>query len=125
MTAPAEFTVEAGTGALIPITSRTLSVRRFMGRLTLTEQVALTAVRINPATPLEIRAQLETLKDLRDSTQGQTVNLDDADTLLGQQLVLGVLSQLPDGTPGRIDPADVPARLAAWRADFPQPGEPR
>jgi hypothetical protein len=120
---PAGYTIDL-TGTLVPIAPanpRELTKRRFMGRLSLEEQVALTYVRDNSDTDPILRAQLTTLKELRD--MADVVNLDDPDTMPGQQLALAVLAGLPEGTPGRIEADDIPARLASWRADFPQPGE--
>lgn len=120
---PEGFTIEPGTGLLIRIVSNECSVLEFMNRLSPEEQVALTAVRINPATPITVRAQLETLKETRDNTTNKRIKLNDPRTQFGAQVALSVLASLPENTPGRIAPDDVPARLAAWLADFPQPGE--
>ena len=73
---------------------------------------------------MSVRAALETLKEQRDNTTDRHINLDDPRTARGAQVALGVLCGLPLDTPGRVDPADVPDRLASWLADFPQPGEP-
>lgn len=120
---PPGYTIEAGTGAVVPVRGRWCTVRQFMARLSLTEYVAITALRIDPATSLTIRAQLETLRELRDSVREQLIGLDDPDTATGAALVINLLAALPEGTPGRIDPATTDARIAAWLADYPQPGE--
>jgi hypothetical protein len=122
-TLPEGYTIEPGTGRLIRIVGRECSQLEFMSRLSLSEQVALAAVRIDETSPIAVRAQLEVLKETRDNTSNKRINLDDPRTALGAQIALSVLASLPEDTPGRIDPTDVPARLAAWLADFPQPGE--
>lgn len=121
-TLPTGYTIDL-TGKLVRIQSRGCTILEFMSRLSLDEEVALTAVRIDASSPLSLRAALETLKDKRSSVTNNWINLDDPRTQQGAVVVLGVLSSLPDGTPGRIDPADVPARLSAWLADYPQPGD--
>ncbi len=120
---PDGYTIEPGTGRLVRIVSNECSVLEFMNRLSPAEQVALTVIRIDPATPITTRAQLETLKEMRDNTTNKRIKLDDPRTQYGAQAALSVLASLPENTPGRIAPEDVPARLAAWLADFPQPGE--
>lgn len=118
---PAGYTIEAGTGLLIPLRSHETTKRRFMGRISLVEHAALTAIRISTDTPLEVRAALETLAELRD--MADVVNMNDADTQYGVAVAINILTTLPEGTPGRILVADAPARVDAWLADYPQPGE--
>lgn len=118
---PPGATIAPITGAIVPQSARRLSKRRFMGRLTRDEYIALTSIRLNPDTPLAIRAGLETLVELRDMSP--EIELEDPDTLHGQTVSLHLLTQLPEGTPGRLAVADVDARLAAWRADFPTAAE--
>lgn len=120
---PPGMTTEPGTGRLIPIQGRRCSILQFMNRLSEEEQVALAAVRIDTATPLSVRSALEVLKEQRDNTTDKHINLDDPRTSRGAQVALSVLAQLPEGAPGRVDPADVATRLAAWLADYPQSGE--
>jgi len=99
-------------------TTRKGTQRAFMGRLSKLEQNALNYVRLDTATPLSIRSQLETLKELRD--MADDIDLDDPDTAPGVDYALWVLSRVvPADAPGHIDPTDVPARRAAWLAEFP------
>lgn len=120
---PPGYTIEEGTGAVIPIRGRWCTVTQFMRRLSDAEYVALTAIRIDPATSLAVRAQLETLKEVRDNVREKMISLDDTSTQGGVAFVITLLAALPEGTPGRIDPVDVDARIAAWLADYPQLGE--
>lgn len=120
---PPGYTIEEGTGAVIPIRGRWCTVTQFMRRLADAEYVALTAVRIDPATSLTLKAQLETLKEVRDNVREKLISLDDTSTQNGVAFVVNLLASLPEATPGRIDPLDVDARIAAWLADYPQPGE--
>ena len=119
---PAGYTIEAGTGQLIPIMRRETTQRRFMGRISLVEHAAINAVRISDATPLDVRAGLMTLAELRD--MADVVNMDDEDTQYGVAVAINLLTSLPEGTPGRILVTDAPTRVSAWLADYPQPGEP-
>lgn len=120
---PPGYTIEEGTGAVIPIRGRWCTVTQFMRRLSTDEYVALTAIRINPATALTLKAQLETLKEVRDNVREKLISLDDPSTQSGVALVINELATLTEGTPGRIDPLTVDARIAARLADYPQPGE--
>lgn len=120
---PNGFTIEAGTGQLVRMRSRVLTVTQFMSRISLEEYVALNAMIMDPSVPIATRAQLQTLKDIRDGTKDKLVDLDHPSTPLGVALSIGVLAALPEGAPGRIAPADISARITAWLADFPQPGE--
>lgn len=108
-------------GDLVPLRRRRLTQVQFMRRRTLAERVTLTALRIDPTVPLELRAALTTLAELRD--MADDINLDDPDTQDGVAVVINVLTTLPVGTPGRIDPTNAAAAVDAWLADFPQPGE--
>lgn len=108
-------------GDLVPLRRRRLTQVQFMRRRTLAERVTLTALRIDPTVPLELRAALTTLAELRD--MADDINLDDPDTQYGVAVVINVLTTLPVGTPGRIDPTNAAAAVDAWLADFPQPGE--
>ena len=119
---PVGYTIEPSTGRLIPITRRETTQRRFMGRISLVEHAAINAVRLSDATPLDVRAGLMTLAELRD--MADVVNMDDEDTQYGVAVAINLLTSLPEGTPGRILVADAPARVSAWLADYPQPGEP-
>ncbi|HCT55937.1 MAG TPA: hypothetical protein DGD08_01850 [Gemmatimonas aurantiaca] len=106
----------------MPITSRSISRRRFMGRLSFVEQVALNVMRANVVGDPELAAALQTLADLRDLSQ--SINLDDDDTIAGAQFSVQCLTALPPEHPAHITPEDAPSRIAAWLADYPQPGEP-
>ncbi|MCA2992069.1 hypothetical protein [Gemmatimonas sp.] len=108
-------------GDLVPLRRRRLTQVQFMRRRTLAERVTLTALRIDPTVPLELRAALTTLAELRD--MADDINLDDPDTQDGVAFAINVLTTLPVGTPGRIDPTNAAAAVDAWLADFPQPGE--
>ncbi len=118
---PAGYTIETGTGLLIPIAKRETTQRRFMARISLVEHAAINAVRISESTPLEVRAGLMTLAELRD--MADVVKFDDPDTQYGVAVAINLLTSLPEGTAGRILVADAPARVDAWLADYPQPGE--
>ena len=69
-----------------------------------------------------MRAALMTLAELRD--MADEISFDDPATQFGVQMSIELLATLPVGTPGRIPPDEVSARVAAWLADYPQPGEP-
>lgn len=114
-------TVEPTTGRIVPIVSRMISQRRFMARLSIAEQIALNKLRLDFAGDPELSAALQTLADLRDMSQ--PVNMDDDDTEFGVAFSINCLVSLPEGASGRIAPADAPARVDAWLADFPQAGE--
>jgi hypothetical protein len=118
---PAGFQIDPATGELVPITRRTMTKRRFMARISLVEYAALTALRLNTDVPLDVRAALWTLAELRD--MADDVNLDDPDTQYGVAVAVNTLASLPDGTPARIPLATASARVDAWLADYPQPGE--
>lgn len=117
---PEGFVIDEN-GDLVPLRRRRLTQVQFMRRRTLAERVTLTALRIDPTVPLELRAALTTLAELRD--MADDINLDDPDTQDGVAVVINVLTTLPVGTPGRIDPTNAAAAVDAWLADFPQPGE--
>jgi hypothetical protein len=118
---PAGLTIEPGTGRVVPVNPRAISQRRFMARLSIAEQMALNMLRADVAGDPELAAALETLADLRDMSQ--PVMLDDDDTQFGVAFSINCLVSLPEGAMGRIPSADAPARVDAWLADFPQPGE--
>ena len=117
---PDGFTINQ-FGDLVPLTRRRLTQVQFMRRRPLVEQVALNALRLDTAVPLDVRAALMTLAELRD--MADDVNLDDPDTQYGVAVAINVLTSLPLNTPGRIDPSDAAAAVDAWLADWPQPGE--
>jgi hypothetical protein len=117
---PEGFTINAA-GDLVPLTRRRLTQVQFMRRRTLAQRITLTVLRIDPAVPLDLRAALETLAETRD--MADDINLDDPDTQYGVAVVINVLTNVPEGTPGRIDVANAAAEVDAWLADFPQPGE--
>lgn len=118
---PDGYTIEPIAGRLVPITSRSISPRRFMGRLSLVEQSALNYLRKGFGGDYELAAALETLADLRDMSK--PVMLDDEDTQFGVAFSIHCLVSLPEDHPAHIAPADASARVDAWLADFPQPGE--
>ncbi|WP_396216385.1 hypothetical protein [Gemmatimonas sp.] len=118
---PAGFQIDPATGDLVPLTRRSTTKRRFMARISLVEYAALTAMRINTDVPLDVRAALWTLAELRD--MADDVNLDDPDTQYGVAVATNTLTSLPEGTPGRIPIETASARVDAWLADYPQPGE--
>lgn len=72
-----------------PIARTTLTKLEFIRKFTMAENATLTAVRLNSATPLETRAQLETLKEYRDNASN--IKLNDADTIMGVNVAVGVL----------------------------------
>lgn len=74
---------------VFPKTKRTLSKLEFTRRFTMTENVALNAVRMDPATSLTVRAQLETLRDYLN--RATDINLDDPDTIAGVEAAVDVL----------------------------------
>lgn len=117
---PDGYTIDAN-GDLVPLTRRRITQVQFMRRRPLVQQVAINALRINPEVPLETRAALMTLAELRD--MADDVNLDDPQTQYGVTVAISVLTALPEGTPGRIPAEEADAAVAAWLADFPQPGE--
>lgn len=89
---------------------RVISKRRFMGRLSVQEQATLNAIRLNPSTPLEVRAQLETARELRDMVT--EINLDDPAVALFAPFAIDLLVGA-----GVIPAVDREARIAAWLAD--------
>ncbi len=89
---------------------RVLSKRRFMARIPVDHYITLTAIRLNPASPLELRAALETAAELRDMVS--EINLDDPGT---QQFVPVATDALIAA--GRVAAADRAAYIAAWLAD--------
>lgn len=119
---PEGYTIEPETGALVPLRRRRLSRMQFMRRLAVIERVALKALQIDPAVDLFDRSVLMTLAETRDLVS--EVNLDDPETEYGVAVAINALVSLPQGTPGRILASDASARVDAWLADFPQPGEP-
>lgn len=119
---PAGLSIDPRTGRLVPTPRRFCSQRRFMGRLSLAEQAALNKLRADVIGDPDTAAFLQTLADLRDMSQ--PVEFDDEDTQYGVALSINYLTTLPVGHYGRIDPADAAARVDAWLADYPQPGEP-
>lgn len=119
---PEGWTIEPVTGRLVRITGRRLTQVQFMKRRTIAQQIALRIMRIDPAADLIDRASLDVLAELRD--MADEVNLDDADTQFGAAYAINALTSLPEGHPARIAPADAPAAVDAWLADYPQPGEP-
>jgi hypothetical protein len=121
-TLPPGYTIEPGTGAVVPIRRRNMTKRRFMGRLPVAEYTALNLVRIAASTPEDVKAGLMTLAELRDMSDD--INLDDDDTQYGVAVSINVLVSLPEGAPGRIPVEQASARVDAWLADYPQPGEP-
>lgn len=118
---PAGYRVDPITGALVPITQGRTTKRRFMARLSGAEVTALNAMRLDLSVPLEIRAALMTLAELRD--MADEIVFADPDTQYGVAVSINLLTSLPDGAPGRIAVADASARVDAWLADYPQPGE--
>lgn len=119
---PAGFRINPDTGELEPIRRRAMTKRRFMARISVTEYTALNLLRIDPEVPLDVRAGLMTLAELRD--MADEIRLDDEDTQYGVAVSINMLTTLPVGAPGRIAVADASARVDAWLADYPQPGEP-
>ena len=83
-----------------------LSQLEFTRRFTLTENVTINAVRLNPATPLSTRAQLETLRDYLQ--RATNVDVTDADTIMGTHAAVDVLVNN-----GVVQAADKDARIAA------------
>lgn len=89
---------------------RTISKRSFMGRIPVAHLVALNALRIDPAAPIQLRATLNTAAELRDLVS--EINLDDPAT---QQFV-------PVATDALISLGMVPAQdratyIASWLRD--------
>lgn len=119
---PDGYQVEPITGRLVRITGRRMTQRQFMRRRPLIQQIALNAMRNDPAGDLWDRAALNVLVELRD--MADEVNLDDEDTQFGAAYAINALTDLPEGHPARIAPGDAAAEVDAWLADFPQPGEP-
>lgn len=119
---PEGYTIEPETGALVPLRRRRMTQVQFMRRISLVENAMLNLLRIDPAVDLFDRAVLMTLAEKRD--MADDVNLDDPDTEYGVAVAINALVSLPEGTPGRILAEDASARVDAWLADFPQPGEP-
>lgn len=105
---------DAATRTLIP---RPPAVRHycsqveFAKRIGLTTMTAVNMIRMDPATPLQLRAQLETLRQvMQDASR---IELDDADTIAGAQLVasLAASAGLITNTPEAI--ATEAARILA------------
>ena len=90
--------------------ARVLSKRRFMGRIPVDHFVALNALRLDPATPIALKAVLETARELRDMVS--EVNLDDP----GTQQFVPVATDALIGV-GQVAAADRAAYIAAWLAD--------
>lgn len=86
-----------------PIARTTLTKLEFIRKFTMTENATLTGVRLDSGTPLQTRAQLETLKEYRDNASN--IKLTDPDTILGVNVAVGVLVAA-----GVV--ADGPARIA-------------
>lgn len=89
-----------------PIARTRLTVLEFIRRFTQQENAALNYVRLNSATPLATRAQLETLKEYRDNAT--SINLEDADTIAGAGVAVDVLI-----SSGLVLLADRATRIAA------------
>lgn len=119
---PEGYTIEPETGALVPLRRRRMTQVQFMRRLSPAERVALAVLRIDPAVDVFTRGLLVMLAETRD--MADEVNLDDPDTESGVAYAINILTALPEGTPGRIPAETASARVDAWLADFPQPGEP-
>lgn len=81
-----------------------LSPLEFTRRFTLTENAALNMVRLNPDTPLQTKAQLETLRDYL--VRATNIDLLDGDTIAGASVAVDVLVSL-----GLV--TDKPVRLTA------------
>lgn len=89
-----------------PIARTKLTVLEFIRRLSQEENAALNYMRLNPATPLATRAQLETLKEYRDNAS--SIDLEDADTVAGAGVAVDVLI-----ASGLVLLADRSTRIAA------------
>jgi hypothetical protein len=89
-----------------PAPRTTLSLLEFTRRFTMTENATINYVRLNPATPLMVRAQLETLQQYLE--RATMIDTTDADTIAGVDVALGVLQQA-----GVLTAAQAPDRRAA------------
>lgn len=123
MRIPDGWRIEPTTGRLVRVVGTECSVLEFMARLSEAEQLALAALRRDPNTPLMLGAALDLMQEQRDNTTNKRINLRDPRVRRGAEIALTALAGLPEGTPGRVDPATVAARIEAWLADYPQPGE--
>lgn len=118
---PDGFQIDPETYELVPIKSRSTTKTRFMKRISIAEFSALNLMSIDPAVPLDIRAAIMTLTQLRDMSD--EIGLDDPDTQYGVAVSINLLTTLPAGSMGHIPVAQATTRVDAWLADYPQPGE--
>lgn len=88
---------------------RLISKRRFMARITVEEYTALNAIRLNPDTPLAVRASLETAQELRDMVT--EIDLNDPAIAFFVPVAIDLLIDA-----GLIAAGDRAARIAAWTA---------
>lgn len=77
----------------------------FTRKFTMIENIAITQVRLDPTTPLSVRAQLETLKDYLE--RATLVDVRDADTIAGVEAAVDVLISV-----GVLLPEDRETRIA-------------
>ncbi len=98
---------------LVPIVvtpARVVSKRTFMGRIPVAHLVALNALRIDPAAPIQLRATLNTAAELRDLVS--EINLDDSATQQFVPVATDALISL-----GMVAADDRATYIANWLRD--------